>query len=205
MSIIKNNSREECRKMRRKCKLFVLNGIKYTIQEPITRPTMRMLTKGGLVVTLDFDKNFEWLNQVTKRWSGVKKYQHETADRISGISIKTSMGDVLVHVIKLNGEQTYLLNCYILGGNLCDTQILVDISGAQAKYIVASARADPRKKSQQEAIVKYSQVIASIFIGAKVYLNVTGYHVYDEVTRTEGPRITRIEPDYIFGRDVLLS
>ena len=137
MSIIKNNSREECRKMRRKCKLFVLNGIKYTIQEPITRPTMRMLTKGGLVVTLDFDKNFEWLNQVTKRWSGVKKYQHETADRISGISIKTSMGDVLVHVIKLNGEQTYLLNCYILGGNLCDTQILVDISGAQAKYIVA--------------------------------------------------------------------
>ena len=190
----------------RRTEFFVVDGVKYAVKAPEPRPTEKQLMKNGIIVTLDFDNNFEWLKKVTEKWAARPELQHPTVDRINALYIKMVVGDILVKVTRLDpaSKQTYCLDCYNMDDKSCDMQILANIAGAQARYIITWSKGGNTKAGRMQ-VMTAAQVLSAILLGAQVYINITNYRVFDVYTMTEGPRNTEILPIHCFGKDILLD
>lgn len=209
---------------------FVVDGVKYTVKRPSPRPDMKQLTKDGIVVVLDFTTHFDWLHSVIERWGSHTELIKPTPDKINGMYLKMNDCDVLVKVTQLHpkSKQAFCMECYnmprkkqnetdtdestdkpkkqIKDDKSCDLQLLANLQQVPARYIVipkntkGGATLDDRKK-----IMTAAQVMSTILLGARIYVNITKYRVFDDVTRTYGSRIFDIVPIYFCGKDFLLE
>jgi len=186
---------------------FVIDGVKYAVKAPEKRPNLKQLTKNGIITRIDFDDNFEWLEDVTEKWAGHPKVIEPTYEKINGIWVKMHTGDILIKATKLNptSKQTYLLECYDMQeSNECDMLVLANVAGPQAQYIIPFTKGGLTPLSRKK-IFAAAQVMSAMMLGSKVYINIINYRVYDNVTGTENPRIVDILPIHYMGKDFLLD
>ena len=193
---------------RRRTNIFELDGQKYTVQEPSARPNINALEKRGVVARIGYPETGEWVKKLLKKWAVNPKYQKLTKDPITGMLITTACGDILVKVTKLSpyAKQTYQLDCYRVGhSNVCDLQIIVNVSGAEEKHVVTGAIGTMHTAEQLRQVEYSADITSKMFMGAKTYINVVNFSVYDEASNTYGPGRVTIEPLIINGEDVLLK
>ena len=187
---------------------YHIDGVKYTVKRPDPRPDLRQLTKKGIVVRLDFTKNFDWLYAVLQKWGNNPELLKPTHDRINGMLLKMPEGDVLVKTMRLDptSRESYALDCYNMDDRACELQAMANIGQFPAKYLVVPAHTKGgATPADRKRIMTAAQVMSTILLGAKVYINITKFRVFDDVTKTEGLRIVDIEPLIIFGKDILLE
>ena len=203
---------------------FVVDGVKYTVKRPSPRPDMKQLTKDGIVVVLDFTNHFDWLHSVIERWGSHTELINPTPDKINGMYLKMNDGDVLVRVTQLHpqSKQTFCLECYnmprkeqeetdkstekVKDDKSCDLQLLANLSQVPARYVVIPKNTKGgATQVDRKRIMTAAQVMSTILLGARIYVNVTKYRVFDDITHTYGSRIFDIAPIYFCGKDILLE
>lgn len=187
---------------------YHIDGVKYTVKRPDPRPDLKQLTKKGIVVRLDFAKNFDWLYAVLQKWGNNPELLKPTYDRIIGMLLKMPEGDVLVKTTRLDptSKESYALDCYNMDNRACELQAMANIGQFPAKYLVVPAHTKGGATPvDRKRIMTAAQVMSTILLGAKVYINITKFRVFDDVTKTEGLRIVDIEPLIVFGKDILLE
>lgn len=188
-------------------RFFVIDGVKYAVKTPERRPTLKQLTKNGIITRLNFEEHFEWLEAVTEKWASHPEVCKPTYEKINGMWVKMPTGDILIKATNLSptSKQTYLLECYDMEeSNECDMQVLANIAGPQAHYMIPFTKGGISPLSRTQ-IMAATQVMAAMMLGSKVYINITKYRVYDNITGTEGPRIVDILPIYYRNKDILLD
>lgn len=207
---------------------FVVDGVKFTVKRPSPRPDMKQLTKDGIVVSLDFTKHFDWLHSVIERWGSHTELIKPTPDKINGMYLKMNDGDVLVKVTQLHphSKQTFCMDCYnmpskkqeesdestdkpkerIKDDKSCDLQLLANLQQVPARYIVVPKNTKGgATQLDRKKIMTAAQVMSTILLGARIYINITKYRVYDDLTGTYGSRIVDIIPINFCGKDFLLE
>ena len=187
---------------------YHIDGVKYTVKRPDPRPDLKQLTKKGIVVRLDFAKNFDWLYAVLQKWGNNPELLKPTNDRINGMLLKMPEGDVLVKTTRLDptSKESYALDCYNMDNRACELQAMANIGQFPAKYLVVPAHTKGGATPvDRKRIMTAAQVMSTILLGAKVYINITKFRVFDDETKTEGLRIVDIEPLIVFGKDILLE
>ena len=187
---------------------YHIDGVKYTVKRPDPRPDLKQLTKKGIVVRLDFAKNFDWLYAVLQKWGNNPELLKPTNDRINGMLLKMPEGDVLVKTTRLDptSKESYALDCYNMDNRACELQAMANIGQFPVKYLVVPAHTKGGATPvDRKRIMTAAQVMSTILLGAKVYINITKFRVFDDETKTEGLRIVDIEPLIVFGKDILLE
>lgn len=187
---------------------YHVDGVKYTVKRPDPRPDPKQLIKKGIIARLDFAKNFDWLYAVLQKWGDTPELLKPTHDRINGLLIKMPEGDVLVKTTRLDptSKETFCMDCYNMSDRACELQALANIGQFPAKYLVVPAHTKGgATQFDRKRIWTAAQVMSTILLGAKVYINITKFRVFDDVTKTEGLRIVDIDPLIVFGRDILLE
>ncbi|MBR2704020.1 MAG: hypothetical protein IKE91_00955 [Clostridia bacterium] len=184
---------------------YHIDGVKYTVKRPDPRPKMKQLLKGGIVVRLDFAKNFDWLHALLEKWKDEPELMKTTYDRINGMFLKMPEGDVLVKVTRLSptSKETYCMDCYNMSEDKsCELQALANIANVPARYVVVPKNTKGgATQGDRKRILTAAQVMSTILCGAKLYINLTKFRAFDDVTRTEGLRIVDIEPINVFGKE----
>lgn len=183
---------------------YVIDGVKYTIKRPGPRQDLKQLAKNGIVARLDFAANFDWLRAVIEKWGDNPQLLKPTYEYISGLWLKMPEGDVLVKATRLHpkDKESYCLDCYNMDDKSCELQIMANIMQTPAKYCVVPFYT---KGVNTEQIWTVAQVMSTILLGVKIYINITKFRVFDEVTRTEGCRIVDIDPIIFRDKDILLE
>lgn len=199
--------------MRESEQFYVIDGVKYIVKRPGSRPNLKQLTKDGVIMRIDYEKRFEWLCTVMKLHGSEPKNLKPTYDKINGLWIKKPEGDVLVKVSHIHpkDKETYCLDCYDMWGTkseekICEMRVLANIANMPVKYVVAPEYyVNEKTQIERERVWFAAQVASTIFIGARIYMNLTKYRVYDEITGTYGSRIVDIDPIFFLGKDILLD
>lgn len=187
---------------------YHIDGVKYTINRPGPRPDLKQLEKDGIVVRLDFSARFDWLHSVIEKWGSHPELLKPTPDRINGMFLKMPEGDVLVKITQLHpqSKQTFCMECYNMDDRTCELQALANLTQVPARYIVipkntkGGATPGDRKK-----IMTAAQVMSTILLGARIYINLTKFRVFDDVTHTYGLRTVDIDPIIFCGKDIILE
>lgn len=187
---------------------YHIDGVKYSIKRPSPRPDLKQLTKDGIVVQLDFSARFDWLHSVIEKWGSHTELIKPTPDRINGMLLKMPEGDVLVKITQLHpqSKQTFCMDCYNMDSRMCELQALANLSQVPAKYLVVPAYTKGgATQIDRKRIMTAAQVMSTILLGARIYINLTKFRVFDDVTRTYGSRVCEIDPIIFCGKDIILE
>ena len=63
----------------------------------------------------------------------------------------------------------------------------------------------PNNPADMDDLKDAAQVLSAVLIGAKTYINVTNFRVFDTVSMTKGPGRVTLAPLFFMNRDVLLE
>lgn len=192
-------------------KVFV-GGVKYSVKKPGPRPDLKQLTNKGIVASFNFDKHFNWLHDVVEKWGNHPELLKPTYDRLNGLLLKMPEGDVIVRMTRLDptAKETYALDCYNTSNKpldkICEMQAIANTRQVPAIYsVIPTHTKGGGTPYDRTRIMTAAQVISTIVLGVKIYINITKYRVFDEITSTEGSRIVEVEPIIFGGKDILLE
>lgn len=191
----------------------VLGGVKYSVKKPGPRPDIKQLTNKGIVASLDFNQYFDWLKRLVEKWKDHPELLNSTYDRLNGLLLKMPDGDVIVKMTKLDptAKETYAFDCYNVSkkpeDKVCEMQSVANTRrlARPMAVVMASHTKSVRTSSERAYYMAAAETISIIALGVKIYINLTKYRVFDDLTHTEGSRIVEVAPIIFAGKDILLE
>lgn len=184
-----------------------MDGINYDIPPSPARSNMFKLQDKGIVAYVDCSQHLKWLTELTECYRKTPELQHETQDNIAGVMIDFGSEGLVWTEITRRPEwkkQVYLINCYASDSRVSEVQILCDISGEEARYGIVPC--EKVSVYNLEMLKNAGERASTILLGVKLFINVSKFRLYDELTGKRGSSNLIVEPFPVFGyQDFILK
>jgi hypothetical protein len=193
-------------------RVISMDGRRYYVKKPTEKPSEYLLKSRGVIVHFDFFEHHNWLEKLAEKYSKEKSLQHPVTVPVSALVVNLGEGYYIIAEILHEADwpnDVYLVNCFNTQNKNCEMQVMCDVSGRKAKYMRVEEALENQRKPMRRVDVLQEEttaaIVAIMMLGVKVYLNLTKFEVFDELTETSGPYEMTIKPLSVFGyRDYLM-